>query len=181
MSIYDDVHHEGTRFKFFDSNKQVMDAPKTLFYNEADALEDKVLFPEEHQGEENGFAVGAEMNKMESLEYEGPDFNRFIHDLDADEELSDSEKVVPEERLRHTCQHDEGSDEDDDEDDDGNEDWQGMVPVPRIQDDDAKQAASFFHRHRNSPTINNSGEDMEDTFMRFLRRESSRGRFLIFP
>ena len=177
MSIYDDVHHEGTRFKFFDSNRNVMDAPKTLFYNDTDALEDRVLFPEEHLGEENGFAVGQEMNKMERLEYQGPDFNRFIHDLDTDEEISDSEKVVPGERLRHTCRHDDGeSEEDDDEDDDGDEDWQGMKYEPRQPDEDAKEAISFFLRHRDSPTINNSGEDMDDTFMRFLRREASRGR-----
>ncbi len=67
-SIYDDIHHEGTRFQLRGQDMQIMEKPpKFLFYTDGDALEDKVLFPEEALGEGNGFAVVAEMNKMEKL------------------------------------------------------------------------------------------------------------------
>lgn len=192
-SIYDEIHHEGTRFQLRGEDMQLMDAPKVLFYSDADALEDRVLFPEEFLGEENGFAVGAEMNKMEKFECEAPDFNRFVNDLDTDEELSEGEERA----LEHTCEdkdmdedEDRGSrehrheDEDMDEDEDEGGGWEDENSDEEIElsdeseldeaeREDAATVMEFFMRHHAPP--NNKEEDVEDQFMRFLRRESSKG------
>ena len=57
-----------------------------------DELEDEVLFPGEHLGEDNYIAVGEGTNGLEQLERGGQLHpTRFALDLDADEELSDEE------------------------------------------------------------------------------------------
>ena len=174
-SIYDEIHHEGTRFQLRGEDMQLMDAPKVLFYSDADALEDRVLFPEEYEGEENGFAVGAEMNKMEKLEYEAPDFNRFVNDLDTDEELSEGEERA----LEHTCEDedmedaDEGSEWEDENGDDEEIQFSDESELDEAEREDTATVIEFFIRHPAPPK--NKEEDVEDQFMRFLRRESSKG------
>lgn len=181
-SIYDEIHNQGTRFQLRSQDMQVMEKPpKFLFYNDADALEDRVLFPEETLGEENGFAIGAEMNKMEKLEYEAPDFNRFVHDLDTDEDVPSGEDYSGPE---HSCM-DEDSDADEDEDEDWeNSDTDGEYEVEDPEDyqgpmtEDATTAIQFYSRHldnADSSDLEDPDEGMEDQFMRFLRRESSKG------
>ena len=174
-SIYDEIHHEGTRFLLRGPDMQVLEKPpKFLFYDDADALEDRVLFPEEYLGEEHGLAIGADMNQMEKLEYEAPDFDRFVHDLDSDEDVPDKEE--------HTGK-DEDSEGDEDEEDDGwengNTDDEYVVEGPENFEgpitEDTKTALEFFSRHRDSPSFEDPEEDMEEQFMRFVRRESSKG------
>lgn len=55
-----------------------------LFYNEADAMEDLILFPDE-----SNLMVGEIETRISKFEREGPLISRFIKDLDVDEHLSD--------------------------------------------------------------------------------------------
>ncbi|TID14609.1 hypothetical protein E6O75_ATG08755 [Venturia nashicola] len=55
-----------------------------LFYNEADALEDMILFPDE-----SNLKVGEIETRISKFEREGPILSRFVNDLDVDEHLSD--------------------------------------------------------------------------------------------
>lgn len=58
-----------------------------------DELEDEVLFPGEHLGEDNYIAVGEGTNGLEQLERGGQLHPmRFALDLGADEELSDEDE-----------------------------------------------------------------------------------------
>lgn len=187
-SIYDEIQHEDSRFQIRGQNMEIMEnPPKFLFYNDADALEDRVLFPEETIGEENGFAVGAEMNKMEKLEYEAPDFKRFVHDLDTDEDVPSGEDYAG---PKHTCM-DEDSEADEDEDED--EDWEDGDTDEEYEDEgledcqgpvteEAHTAIQLYSRHldnADSSDMENPEQDMKDQFMRFLRRESSKGMGLL--
>jgi len=78
-----------------------------VFYNEADALEDLVLFPDDAKVEVEEFTT-----RMSRFEKEGPQVLRFVHDLDVDENLSDFDESSKIE------------DDDDFGDDDEEEDWE---------------------------------------------------------
>lgn len=82
-----------------------------MFYDEADALEDKVLFPEERPGGDDYIAVGESTNELEQLERRRQLHPlRFALDLDTDEELSDIEE--DEEDIAYEASEVESSDED---------------------------------------------------------------------
>lgn len=95
-SIYDDMTGPTTRFVFgkgFGASKpedlsEHIDPAVSwaLFYNEADAMEDVILFPDEEN-----LKVGEIVTRISQFEREGPLFSRFINDLDVDEHLSDYE------------------------------------------------------------------------------------------
>lgn len=93
-SIYDELHDEGTRFTVSGpATKAIKDIPQSLLYDEVDALEDEVLFPEEYLGEDNYIAVGESTNHLEHFEKFGQVHPmRFALDLGTDEELSDEDE-----------------------------------------------------------------------------------------
>ena len=93
-SFYDIYHDEGTRFTMSGPGmKSTEDIPRYLFYDDTDSLEDEVLFPEEHMGEDTYIAVGESTNRLENFEKSGKfDTMRFALDLDTDEELLDGEE-----------------------------------------------------------------------------------------
>lgn len=61
------------------------------FYNEADVLEDAVLFPEQTASGNVGGLFRGHETAMQDFMSKGPDWERFIHDLDTDEELDISD------------------------------------------------------------------------------------------
>lgn len=63
---------------------------KGYFYNEADAAEDSVLFPDESLAETTGYVYKGGDSAIDDYIRRGPDWDRFILDLETDEELSDS-------------------------------------------------------------------------------------------
>lgn len=93
-SIYDDMTGPNTRFMFgkgftVSRPEELTDqvdpaAAWALFYNEADALEDVILFPDE-----SNLKVGEIETRVSKFEREGPILSRFVNDLDVDEHLSD--------------------------------------------------------------------------------------------
>ena len=66
---------------------------KMCVYNEADALEDRILFPEEFLGEMKDNLFKENPSEIVNFERSGPNIDprRFAYDLDTDEELSENE------------------------------------------------------------------------------------------
>lgn len=176
-SILDNIHSGDTFFKLFNEQRQPLEKePKDLFYNEADALEDKILFAEENVGSGLGLLARGDTNKLHKLEFEGPDMERFIYDLDTDEELPEDDD------LEHTCgdsgNSSENADDWDDEDEDDDFDSHNTDSEEREPIGEEMQAfIEYWARH----SQRNIKENVEEQFEQFVRRESSRGKcFKIF-
>lgn len=173
-SIFDDIHSGDTFFKLFNEQRQPLEKiPKDLFYNDADALEDKVLFAEEDVGPGLGLLARGDTNELNKLEFDGPNMERFVYDLDTDEELPEDDD------LEHTCgdsedpsenadDWDEYEDEEDDDFDSQNTDSEEREPIS----EELKAFIDYFTRH--TPK-RDPDENMEEQFDQFVRRESSRG------
>ncbi|QDS75109.1 hypothetical protein FKW77_007267 [Venturia effusa] len=96
VSIFEDMTGPDTRFIF--GKRFGVSKPEDLsesadpavlwylFYNEADAMEDVILFPDEEN-----LKVGEIETRISQFEREGPVLRRFVNDLDVDEHLSDYE------------------------------------------------------------------------------------------
>lgn len=173
-SIFDDIQSGDTFFKLFNEQQQPLEKiPKDLFYNEADALEDKILFAEEDVGPGLGLLAGRDTNKLAKLEFEGPSMARFVYDLDTDEELPEDDD------LEHTCgdsgdssengdDWDEYEDDEDDDFDSQNTDSEEREPMS----EEMKAFVDYFAKHAQRDIRKN----MEEQFHQFVRRESSRGK-----
>ena len=61
------------------------------FYNEADVLEDAISFPEQTASGTVGGLFRGHETAMQDFMSKDPDWERFIHDLDTDEELEISD------------------------------------------------------------------------------------------
>jgi len=73
--------------------------PPNLLYNDIDVEKDFILFPEEGEGRQS--TVTDRMDAISKLERYGPNWKRFIHDLDSDQESDDFEDVnFPRNRKR---------------------------------------------------------------------------------
>lgn len=125
-SIWDIINDPRTAFWGWNIDKEEMslDAElKTCIYNEADALEDRILFPEEFTGEMKDNLFKEKPSEIVRFERGKPNFDprRFAYDLDTDEELpeSDCEDLSDDDSLGSSCQEQgqledgEGMDEDD--------------------------------------------------------------------
>ncbi|KAL8979797.1 MAG: hypothetical protein Q9205_004956 [Flavoplaca limonia] len=100
------------------------DLPPSYFYGEADVLEDEVLFPEEFSTESSNALYSGWVNALENFGNEGPNWERFVHDLDTDDELSSDgshESDASDESDHHLLEDGDGSDEEEWEDDSENE------------------------------------------------------------
>lgn len=197
-SIYDVIHHPGTQFKIFNEDRQVLEkTPRYLFYNDADALEDKVLFPEETHGPADDKEIGGALNNLVALEEQGPDINRFVFDLDTDEEFP-HRNFGRKEGESSEEEDDEDDDQDndhDDDDDDDPDDWedvedveddaddhvdceldlQTLVPSHTSAYDDIKTFVAYMARHH-KPQQEDPNHDMMGQYQRFMKRESSKGK-----
>ncbi|KAK4504763.1 hypothetical protein PRZ48_002725 [Zasmidium cellare] len=89
-SIYDDLHSNNFRVVSGDALKGFQsfteDFPEDFFYNERDAAEDLVLFPEEMHGQMSTAIKGFDDPITLVIENQ-PDIKRFAYDLDTDDEL----------------------------------------------------------------------------------------------
>lgn len=183
-SIYDEIHHPGTQFKIFNEDRRVLEkTPRYLFYNDIDALEDKVLFPEESNGPGNDIEIGDALNSLVALEEKGPDISRFVYDLDTDEEVPDRTNGCKDEgSSEDEVEDDEDFDwEDENEDDDVDDfvdrelDFQKLVPSHISAYDDKK--TFFAYMARQYKPEQNPSDDMVmlGQYQRFMKRESSKG------
>lgn len=107
-TIYDSLNSADTQFKSWTEKGEVIvdteedRVARGTFYNEADAAEDRVLFPEELSGSTNEL-FKENMASMNVFEKRGPDFNRLAVDLDTDEELESYDGEHSEGSLCPSC------------------------------------------------------------------------------
>ncbi|MCJ1417711.1 hypothetical protein MMC32_004056 [Xylographa parallela] len=77
-SLYDEIHDGRTKFHFGDGTRTDAEPPKDVFYNEADALEDQILFPEELDAKQSKPLVfRAPTHRLHKFEHGGPDMHKF--------------------------------------------------------------------------------------------------------
>lgn len=184
-SIYKEIHNEETVFKLFNEHRKPIEKiPKDLLYNDVDALEDQILFGEEVNPNDDLFS-GNDTNNLNRLESQGPDINRFIFDLDTDEELSDDEDC---EDSCEDCSEDAGDWEEDEEDEEAEEaeeedddddeenydiDSEGLNNILEPRSGDGWSFGEYvvnFAKAKGDPM-----KQMEEQFVQFVRREASRG------
>lgn len=175
--------------------------PRGLWYNEADALEDRVLFPEEITDEGvNSLAIG----KVEPLKYweeEGFSFKRFVEgqefgsdtELDSemnsdDEQRSEDDGDDADEDESQDSKHiygdgddislDGQGDEDDNDEDDADEEMIHSI-VEKLIDGDGMNYSEghrellkkLYRRRQAQPE-----EDTEVEFMLFLEKDKSKSK-----
>lgn len=90
-SLYDDIQASGVRFFTSETGTPWKEdsAPDGLFYNDIDAAEDVILFPEETFGHAKKAIGEADDPITVELENRFPSFKRFILDLDSDDDSDD--------------------------------------------------------------------------------------------
>lgn len=95
------------------------DLDQSYFYGEADTLEDEVLFAEEFSTEPSNALYIGTVNALENFGNEGPNWERFVHDLETDEELESDESSGSDwsdESDNHLLENENQGDEDEWED-----------------------------------------------------------------
>ncbi|KAL8820584.1 MAG: hypothetical protein Q9223_001233 [Gallowayella weberi] len=103
------------------------DLDQSFFYGEADMLEDEVLFPEGFSTESSNALYSGRASALEGFGNEGPNWERFIHDLETDEELESDEDDEEEEE-------DESEDEPDEDDENVEKKEQGAEDEDEWED-----------------------------------------------
>ncbi len=164
------------------------------FYNEADVREDAILFPEQATSGTVGGLFRGHETSMQDFMSNGPDWARFIQDLDTDEEYegSDAETEYVLENESHDEESDESYEEDDDErlvngnqrsresdhsswedvdNEDGSSDGQ-IMRMPSITEEQQQILALL----KNWKSPKSQKEDVEKSFFTFLDREKSKGK-----
>ena len=104
--------------------------PPSYFYGEADVLEDGVLLPEEFSTESSNALYSGWVNALENFGNEGPNWERFVHDLDTEEELSSDgshESEESEESDDRLLEDGNDSDGEEWEDDSENEEYEHIT------------------------------------------------------
>ncbi|KAL8954154.1 MAG: hypothetical protein Q9222_000038 [Ikaeria aurantiellina] len=97
-TLWDELQRGKSQFIDMDRQAVSEDQHEDLFYNEADALEDTILFPEEHGKTQSLFKPSA--NAVNELENSRPNWWRFINDLDTDEETDPSDEDDEDDQVR---------------------------------------------------------------------------------
>ena len=163
------------------------------FYNKADVLEDAILFPEQAASGSVGGLFRGHETSMQDFMSKGPDWARFINDLDTDEEYdySDAETEYVLEDESHDDESDgssegghihllkgskrsHGSDHSSWEDVDnetGPSDRQ-ITKIPSISEEEKADFALM----KNWKSPKSEKEDVEKEFYTFLDREKSKGK-----
>lgn len=160
------------------------------FYNEADVLEDAILFPEQAASGTVGGLFRGHETSMQDFMSKGPDWARFIKDLDTDEEYDDSDAET--EYILEDESHDEESDEESDRrlvkgtkrshdsdhssweyiDDEAGPSDRQMMRIPSITEEEKQDLALM----KNWKSPKSQTEDVEKAFFTFLDREKSKGK-----
>lgn len=197
MSIYDDIHHEGTQFFYgevdtlkasHEFKRRIQEPntfPRSLFYNEADALEDEILFPEERSGV--GVKSGALgiMEPIRRWEEEGFSLRKWVegycsesdYDSDAEEgEDDDEEDADDDEEVVDDEEDEEGTSE---ENDQPLDETDGALESSKAIPDELQQLLdSIVLQHKNHPEKSDFDTEREG-FMDFLDREKARSMYTI--
>lgn len=173
QSIFDVINDERSEFRFPMTQENNQQPPHYILYNEADALEDRVLFPEEFLEEpvkENMFREST--NKLHKFEYDGPDMRKWITGYSSDE----SEYVED---------HDHGEDNLTDEDE--TFDLSDLALVAPQSSPQKEKSVAHVHPQRHLTSRNLSDEltmapgsvrntEMEESFQHWMELEQSKGQ-----
>lgn len=166
-SLWDVIHNSQTQFVFFNEKREVMERlPKNLLYNDIDALEDQILFPEETPGTENSLLAEGKANVLSKLEREGPDMDRFVYDLDTDEEVPGSDVEDDDE---HDLSDGTFGNEDEDWENAGDEDDLDMKNIKEDENpisDELKTFISHFMKYHDS--IPQDEKEMFEQYGKFI-------------
>lgn len=169
------------------------------FYNEADVLEDAILFPEQATSGTVGGLFRGHETSMQDFMSKGPDWARFIQDLDTDEEYEASDAET--EYVLEDESHDEESDDEEFDEEDSNEEvGKRLVKGTHSHESDHsscgdidKEASPSDRQIARIPLITeeekqdlalmkkwkppkSDREDVEKAFYTFLDREKSKGK-----
>lgn len=166
---------------------QVHEPDVSKFYNQADVLEDAILFPEQTASGTVGGLYRGHETAMQDFMSKGPDWESFINDLDTDEELeisdvetgddgSDYEQAGEEEDKRLVKGMMKRVPERDDKccEDLNGETGLSHSQITRLRSmtEDEKQDLALMESWE-SPSIQRA--DIEKEFHTFLDREKSKG------
>ena len=192
-SIWDTIQKGRTSSWNVDNNTpkqtEFQETDLSKFYNEADALEDAILFPEQTASGTVGGLFRGHETSMQDFLTKGPDWTRFIQDLDTDEEYEGSDA-----ETEYTSE-DESHDEESDEEGDGivkstkrshesdHSSWEDIsdevgpsdghfLDMPSITEEERQDLALI--KSLKSPKPQKG--DVEKEFFTFLDREKSKGR-----
>ena len=99
--------------------KEFHEPDLSRFYNEADVQEDAILFPEQASSGTVGDLFRGHETSMQDFMSKGPDWERFIEDLDTDEEYGTNEEYSTDEDYetsdsdaKYVLEHDASQHED---------------------------------------------------------------------
>ncbi|PGH07906.1 hypothetical protein AJ79_06113 [Helicocarpus griseus UAMH5409] len=199
-SVYDVYASEDTTIRFHTNKGRIgTGLPRQVKYNEADALEDAVLFPEELTGE-------ATSNRMKMMSNRLTDFEqgrmkdyarRFAYDLDTDEEYDSDEfnseeyysdddeddweesdfsetSSVNENAAIQPEENDKGQDEDNGEDKEKEDDLSDEQPSNNLLEEfleGLEKANETLEHFGPGP---NDDEDMHGEILEFIDREKAK-------
>lgn len=159
------------------------------FYNEADVREEAILFPEQAASGTVGGLFRGHETSMQDFMSKGPDWTRFIQDLDTDEEYegSDAETEYVLEDESHGEESDASSQDDEhlakgshDSEDSSWEDIDNeagpsdrqVIRISSITEEEKQDLALM----KNWKSPKSQKEDVEKEFFTFLDREKSKGK-----
>lgn len=188
-TIWDDLNSDRTRFFYGETSKENREKwnkllesgeadtiendnhSSRLFYNQADVLEDAVLFPEEQSSESiNPLQIGS-IEPIKKWEDEGLSLQAWVNGAD----LLNSD-------TEDESEEDSGGDDDEVlEDDDGSSEWEDDDDDEAYSDDGeadplmAKMLQKFMEEAKSKPDL---PEATEESFMTFLDREKARSESL---
>lgn len=202
-SIWDSVQKGRVSSWNLDNNtrepREYHEPDLSKFYNEADVQEDAILFPEQAASGTVGGLFRGHETSMQDFMSKGPDWARFIHDLDTDEEY-DEEYDDSDGETEYTLDyqsHDEESDESykrdnkrrvkgsnysngsdhsssewEDYDDEVGQSDRQIRRLPSISEEE-KQDLALMKSWKSPKSLK---EDVEKAFYTFLDREKSKGK-----
>jgi hypothetical protein len=186
-SIWDQVTNPGAESVSTGTNDELQpEAHRYLLYNESDALEDAVLFPEESQKAGNAMIPHQSTQAVHAFEHEGPSIVKFIFDLDTDDEVDGEADNAP--------GHDSGKEHPDSTDENSTEAPHKDHDRTKVSPDDQMfellaragpdNLAAMMERMQAFLTAKNSrkpGEGMNDEFELFMDRERAFSKYNFRP
>ncbi len=170
--------------------KEFQEPDLSKFYNEADVLEDAILFPEQTASDTVGGLFRGHETSMQDFMSKGPDWTRFIHDLSTDEEFEASDAET-EYTLDDESHDGEDLDEDTNKslvkisersDKSGHSSWEDTDDEAGSSDKQIIRSSFFTEDEKQDLALMKSwkspksrGEDVKKDFFTFLDREKSKG------
>jgi hypothetical protein len=182
-SIWDQITNPQAEFMFTSTNNELQPvAHHHLLYNESDALEDAVLFPEGSQKAENAMIPHQSTQAMHAFEHEGPSIVKYIFDLDTDDEVDgEADNALGHDGGKeHLDSTDESSTEPPDNGHDrmkASPDAQILEFITRAGADNLPAAMERMQAFLTSNTGRKPGERFNDGFELFMDRERAFGKY----